>query len=227
MTSLRVTGRRAIAPPATDQPTTVPAAMRMIRSGWTRRHGTGGGDDHLAGRERAQRSRRGVVEPDEHVVEHQDRCGTGAVGDEAMGPEAQRQCQRALFTLRKACVRRHAVEAQLELVAVWADRRHRAAQVVGAPRPAPRPGPPVAMAGSARSTCAVSPPSAGRRPRCAGRPGRRAQHAPPELFAGLGELGVPHIERQRGRPSSRRPPHWRNSVLRCLMIRSSSNRSAP
>ena len=60
------------------------------------------------------------VELAEHVVEHQHRRAAGLVGHQSVCGQAQRQRQRALLALRRVGARRHAVDEQLDVVAVRA-----------------------------------------------------------------------------------------------------------
>ena len=109
--------------------TTLPASMRMTRSGsaaagiapavvittWP------------AGSDRSRAAGPMGVELGQHVVEHEHRRRPGALGDEPVGTEAQRQRQRALLALGGVGAGRHAVDAS-------ARARHGAGPTVDTPR---------------------------------------------------------------------------------------------
>ena len=81
------------------------------------------------------------VELGQHVVEHEHRRRAGALGDQAVGGQAQRQRQRALLALRGVGARRQSVDRQRRARRGAARRStRRAARRRRAPRPAPRPG---------------------------------------------------------------------------------------
>ena len=167
------------------------------------------------GRWREQRGGPAGVELGQHVVEHEHRGRPGPLGDQAVGAEAQGQRQRALLALRRVGARRQPVDRQHQLVAVRADGRHAAAHVGVAGRGQRRgqpDAPPRRVVRQRRPRSAGRP--AGRRPR------RRAARSAStsvaagvaEPLAGLGQLGVPHVERA---PSSSRRVGRRPGAAAC------------
>ena len=113
-----------------------------------------------AGRCCEQRRRPAGVELGQHVVEHEHRRRPGALGDQPVGGEPQRQRQRALLALRGVGARRQPVDRQRQLVAVRPDRRH-AAPDVGVARLGERGGQPGCAATAGRRSAATSVGRAG------------------------------------------------------------------
>ena len=90
------------------------SATRSTRSGSRRgRHRRRRRDHDLARRQVPEQRRRPArIELGQHVVEHEHRRRAGALGDQAVGGQAQRQRQRALLALRGVGARRQAADRQ-------------------------------------------------------------------------------------------------------------------